>query len=185
MNHNYQNMMASSGSPHRQTYLSKIGEYHMSRQNPDILDRMYAQATPTPRALGARKMQSEFKAPISHTPRPHQSTVLGPYVTPADADSPPQMSLLRRMLNARKIQTGSPRSVVQLAMQGGRGRGERRAGLLKTGVLSPSPVVVTLGGARRPEGRLSNVEVEMAEEQKQDPCDAVVVLNALRQKRCV
>lgn len=203
MNHNIQNMLAassSSSSPsltspnyhHRhRDYLHKIGEYHMSRQNPDILDRMYAKATPTPRhMLGSGKVQNELAAPISHTPKTHESDDPGAYSSPVSVESPQQMSLLRRMLNARKLQASSPSSIVQLAIQGGKSRRPKRAGLLRSSVASP--VMVPVGGLRKPrqeevksdnEGGNDDDGGVGTEKGKRDPCSKETVLDALRKKR--
>ena len=193
MSHNVQ---MEPASPNRQAYLSKIGDYHMSRQNPDILDRMYARTAPTPGVGGvvAKTInQKESGSPICHTPKTRQPGAmrLQDGCSPSDLDSPHQIPLLRRMLNARKEKTNSPRSVVELATRGGRGKG---VGLLKK--KGRSPVVLTIGGGRprRVGGRGLRSWEEVSEgigleeepagkKARQDPCDKEVVLEALRQHK--
>jgi len=186
------NVRAESASPYRQDYLSKISDYHMSRQNPDILDRMYARATPTARVrvggMARTTNQTELNSPICHTPKPRQPDVMGfQDGSPSDVDSPNQISLLRRMLNARKVQTNSPQSVVELAMRGGKGlRAGQGMGLLRK--RGRTPGVLTIGGGRlrsRQElGEGSGWEEEpTGKKTRQDPCDKEVVLEALRQHK--
>lgn len=191
----HKDLLTSSNSYHQQ-YLSRMGRYHMSRQNPDVLDHMYAsQATPTPQPPSTQQTRN-FHRELIYTPqksRPHHTAILGPYAVPADLNSvPPQPSLLRQMLNARRAQSSSPsNSVVQFATRNGR-RGRVGGGLLKRGLVSP--VVVRLAGVRRRGdetcgGRERGWDGEDAgrfereARDGRDPCDKEVVLDALRQKR--
>ncbi len=199
MNHNLGGMSASS-SPH---YHSKsIGDYHMSRQNPDVLDQMYS--------------SSEADVPDNHTQlfqggtsygatsanravlgrlNGHHSTVISPKLPGSGA--PPQMSYLRHMLNSRRAQSASPSSLVQLAARGGsvgvrrRGGGGGRLLRNRLGGVGGSPATAKVAGVARTtggegegrEGHYVQQQPNGLDQQSQNPWDKEVVLSALRQRR--
>ena len=155
----------------------------MSKQNPDVLDRIYSSTT-------SQNGYSPFGSRQTTTPlygSGHSSTNSSPGFTFQNRAShtPVQMSLLRQTLNASKSQNTSGSSLVQLATQ--------RSSVRLTSGASISPVVIRLSrgsdtppskGVRSEESvsRLVN-GVGGGHAQAGNPCDKDTVLSALRNKR--
>ena len=174
----------SNGSTPQMSVNTRIADYHMSKQNPDVLDRIYSSTTPqngyTP--FGSRQTTT---SPLYGSG--HSSTNSSPGFTFQNqvSHTPVQMSLLRQTLNASKSRSVSRSSLVQLATQ-------RSSVRLNSGA-SISPVVVRLSrgtdtpsskGVRSEESvsRLVN-GVSDGHAQVGNPCNKDTVLSALRNKR--
>ena len=167
---------------------SPINGYHMSKQNPDVLDRL---CSPSP-SHRDHLLHKKTLTPATVRVGGGGSGVL---VGGRSSHSPSQSSLVKQMLLNDKHR--APASLVHMAT---RGRG------LRTGV-NVSPVVVKLSGpptqtlpppAATPDSvaPVPNSMVENGTEvdktavvgegspgKKSDPCDKNVVLSALRQRR--
>lgn len=168
-------------------YQSRIGAYHMSRQNPDVLDQLY---TPSPVNQGQSAGIGTYTSPVNYRSMESggdTSYMSGrgdgyhsPAPTPAPRPSPgnSQISYLRQVLSMRRAQSCSPSSLVQLATK----RGGRRTGrLLRNGVGS-GVATVRLAGVKdttQPQQEM----MECSDQTAPNPCDKEVVLSALRQKR--
>ena len=169
MNGNYVHLSSSPINNNTlQTYFQNRGKYHMSRQNPDVLDRMYASSNQQLQKISDNSVLNDGQSPVMIGPSGHTGTV---HFTP-----PYQTTLLRQMLNARRLRSTPPSSLVELAtMKGGR--------LLRKSVASP--VVVKLAGVKRSNREESGRGkiVNGREQSTPNPCDKEVVLKALRQRR--
>ena len=165
---------------------SRIADYHMSKQNPDVLDRIYSSATPQ---VGYSPFSSQLNTSPLYNSGPN-STTSTPGVSFQNrvSHTPAQMSLLRQTLKASKSQSASHSSLVQLATQ-------RSSVRLSSGA-TISPVVVRLSrgsatppphGARSNEGVFVNGIGSEGDADRLanagNPCDKDTVLSALRNKR--
>lgn len=192
VNHNFTGITPSprSTSPLNGHYQSRVGEYHMSRQNPDILDQMYLSPSTanSTRFLGAGRGGIYTLGNRDRTTymlgrvNGHRSPAISPRL--GSVGAPAQLSYLRQILNSRRSQSVSPSSLVQLATRKGVGRTGR---LLKNGV-GGSPVIVRLAGANRSEKKEEVQQAQVVNRSESnnkavDPCDKEVVLSALRQRR--
>ena len=167
----------------RSSSASNVNGYHMSKQNPDVLDRL---CSPSP----------SHRDHLLHKKTLTPATVRvggggGVLNLTRNGHLLGQNSLVKQMLNDRHR---APASLVHLATRGKS---------FRTGV-NVSPVVVKLSGATpqslpsslnssreentTPENgsadsstRLS--EIKVASGKREDPCDKNVVLSALRQRR--
>ena len=211
MNHNFGGTSALR-SPMTSVYQTtrSLGEYHMSRQSPDVLDQMYSSsgAADNPDNPTHQFHHGDPGGIIepSYPPAVDRSA-LGRLNGHASAvihrrGNSPQLSYLRQLLNSRRSQSPSPSSLVQLAARSGVGVGVgvRRGGgrLLRRHMVGGSPAVVKLAGVGRTssegEGERERGEGNQQQQQPQqltngleerprNPCDKEVVLSALRQRR--
>ena len=175
----------------------------MSRQNPDVLDKLY----PSPERDAPENSPHQFQnvlelrdgrfaattanKPVLETVNGHYSSLVSPNF-PRGGVPPPQVSFLRQMLNSRRSQSVSPSSLVQLATRGGGVRVRRGGGrLLKGRLLGQSPAMVKLAGVGKT-SQGSEVRDLLQQQQQQlngldqqthNPCDKETVLSALRQRR--
>ncbi len=164
-------------------YHSRVREYHMSRQNPDIIDRLYSPSNKDESRNGHIETNTRNNRISSPAASPfsigHGRPATG---GTSSGGTPSQTTLLRQMLNSRKSQSRSPvpggGSLVQMATR--RGAFGKAGRLLRNGGVSP--VIVKLAGVKNAEE--SKVEILNGEDQRpNNPCDKDVVLSALRQRR--
>lgn len=176
-----------------------IGDYHMSRQSPDVLDQMYSSSEePQENRMqpfhgldpGGTSYPAIGNSSVLRKSNSHFSPI-GPPKRPGEA-TPSQISYLRQVLNARRSQSASPNSLVQLATRSGVGRGLGR--LLKKGLGGGGVATVKLAGVTQGSREEQEVEKRVGEnhgsqfsngldQQQQNPCDKEAVLSALRQRR--
>ncbi len=167
-------------TPFRSTN-NRLADYHMSKQNPDVLDRMYSSSVPSSPQTSPLRSQIR-NSPLYHSGSSSTSSSPGVQFQNRMSHTPSQMSLLRQTLRANKAQSSSKSSLVQLATQ-------RTSVKLNGPAASISPVVVRLsrGADTPPSPRLSRGSStntgEGNEEQARNPCDKDTVLSALRSKR--
>ena len=155
MNHNFSNPSSSPSSlnkPHGH-YHTSVGDYHMSRQNPDVLDQMYSPSSAVQKNHFLGIHQGTNDSTTSRKINGHFSQFVSPRTEASVySKTPSQASLLRQMLNSRRSQSASPSSLVQLATRKGPGIRHGRVGrLLKNGVASPA--TVKLAGVKHKGGR--------------------------------
>lgn len=167
-------------TPFRSTN-NRLADYHMSKQNPDVLDRMYSSSVPSsPRTSPLRSQMRNSPVYHNHSGTSSTSSSPGAQFQNRTSHTPNQMSLLRQTLRANKAQSSSKSSLVQLATQ-------RTSVKLSGPAASISPVVVRLsrGADTPPSPRLSRGSSTVGgnEEQARNPCDKDTVLLALRSKR--
>lgn len=165
---------------------ARLADYHMSKQNPDVLDRMYSSSLPS--------SQNSHLANHMISPSPYHSGSGSTNSSPgvlfqSRISHTPNQSLLRQTLKASKAQTSSKSSLVQLATQ-------RGSSIRLNNVSTISPVLVKLsrGSDTPPSAVRSTSELTMptvsetgviGSTQSGDPCDRDTVLTALRSKRSV
>lgn len=173
---------SSATPPLNGHYQSRVGDYHMSRQNPNVLDQMYSSNHSTQESNGVYVLGSR-DSPYSPVAQVNGHHTLG--MSPR-ARGVSQVSFLRQMLNSRRARSASP-GLVQLANRKTLGRPGR---LLRNGLVGGSPVTVKLAGVKKgaeeERGKLQPSRVLNGGEQKlgvPNPCDKEAVLSALRQKR--
>eukprot|EP00731_Ephydatia_muelleri_P015342 Em0008g1062a len=139
------------------TLSHRPGEYHMTKQNPAILDHLHS-----PRQASV-KDPLIYKSPTYFPPPPTQYT-RSPLVH--------NTSLLQHAINSHRNSQPVGTSLVQLAVRGSKRNGEN--GLA-------SPMIVRLSGAGsalRPRGGEEEEEHPVA-----NPCDKDVIMSALKQRR--
>lgn len=165
-------------------YRSRVGQYHMSRQNPDVLDQIYSQDHASQDVGDRESLYTATHKDTSYTsslgrPNGYHSPAIPPRMGPH-----PQVSLVRQMLNSRRARSASPSSLVQRAMRKGPILGTGR--LLKSGVIGGSPVMVKLAGVKGLKEKQERVTARVMDASGQNPVsssDKEAVLSALRQKR--
>lgn len=169
---------------------NRLADYHMSKQNPDVLDRMYSSLPSSP-VNGYRPLNNHtFTPPVHHNSSINSHSGMGLSFQNRATHTPVQMSLLRQTLKANRGQGSfglSQTSLVQLATQKG--------SLRINGSPAISPVVVRLSrGSELPVERQGDSEstalsdgdaTSPREGGLGNPCDKDVVLSALRRRRYV
>ena len=169
---------------------NRLADYHMSKQNPDVLDRMYSSSLPSSPMNGYRPLNNNTFTPSVHHNRSINShSGMGLSFQNRVTHTPVQMSLLRQTMKSARGQGSfglGHTSLVQLATQKG--------SLRMNGSPTISPVVVRLSRKSEPpsEGRgdsesmsLFNGDGSSMENGLGNPCDKDVVLSALRRRRYV
>lgn len=144
----------------------------MSRQNPDVLDHLYAPTVSPPKeSVNYSSVQSNVH-PLHLEPQ---------LIKPQELYHTPRVSLFRQLLNSRSP-VQSPPSLVQRATRKGVKGGGRIPQLLRKDTMAPP--VVKLAGVTVDRHKEQAVTVHSPQEPSiLDPCDKDVVLTALRQRR--
>ena len=171
---------------HARSSASPVNGYHMSKQNPDVLDRL---CSPSPSHRDTLLHKKTLSPAMVHVGAGSSMLVS----TRNGHQAPGQSSLVKQMLNDKHR---APTSLVHLATRGK---------TFRSGV-NISPVVVKLSGAvthdlpsnssslnsSREEGNGTENGAEASSRstngegspvKSRDPCDKSVVLSALRQRR--
>lgn len=155
---------------------NRLGEYHMSKQNPAVLDRMYS----SPSSPQKEQLYKTVSPLVNHTAR-----LNGSGIVLRNCRSPLHTSLLKQTLGrVRRNSLPSQSSLVHMAVHGSQRHYD------SVGV---SPVIVKLSSPEptnrsRSSGRLS-LEAsswqngERTSMAAPNPCDKTTVLSALKQKR--
>ena len=158
---------------------NRLGEYHMSKQNPAVLDRMYS----SPSSPQKEQLYKTVSPLVNHTAR-----LNGSGIALRNCRSPLHTSLLKQTLGrVRRNSLPGQSSLVHMAVHGSQRHYD------SVGV---SPVIVKLsspdGRESTNRGRSSGGLSLEASSWKNDermlmaapnPCDKTVVLSALKQKR--
>lgn len=181
----------SEQSPLSPLSKNRLADYHMSKQNPDVLDRMYSSSFHSSPGNDHCPLNSRSFTPPGMKLSVNGHTGRNTSILKRAPPTPTQMSLLKQALKANRGQssfgtTGS--SLVQLATR------KRLWGV--SGSPTVSPVVVRLSrGANTHVGddgiykepAMSNGTTKSVgrEEGLGNPCDKDVVLSALRKRRYV
>ena len=154
---------------------NRLGEYHMSKQNPAVLDRMYS----SPSSPQKEQLYKTVSPLVNHTAR-----LNGSGIVLRSCRSPLQTSLLRQTLGkVRRNSLPSQSSLVHMAVHGSQRHYD------SVGV---SPVIVKLSSPEPINSRSSRgLGLEASSWQNGErtsmaapnPCDKTTVLSALKQKR--
>ena len=159
---------------------NRLGDYHMSRQDPAVLDRIYAGSNSAPSSpTHALRNTHLYKAPPSFLNHTTHSNRLGAIVAGSySRNSRPSLptSLLRQTLsNSGRSSLPASSSIVNMAVHQGSNRPR-----------GYSPVIVRRS---RPAGTMGENEGRVGGEREEEPmvafnpCDRDVVISALKQKR--
>lgn len=153
----------------------RLGDYHMSRQNPAVLDHMYI-GEPSP-----RKDFIGYKRPLTPTLEPNRLPMSPngsfPLTRAGRQHSLVMTSLVKQTLNNNGRSPLSNRSsLVQLAARGSP---------LHTNTSHVSPVIVKLSEPEKKNSKVRSPPSSHGDSMNIpfDPCDKNVVVSALKQKR--
>ncbi len=156
---------------------NRLRDYHMSRQDPAVLDRMYTSAPTSPARQNGYLYGTSpnFANHITHSNGHSMASPAGSYSRASRTALP--TSLLRQTLtNSRRSSLPGGSSLVNMAVQRGGHAGSKNF----------SPVIVRLSGPATSSdggGRGEPANRQEAPGMAIDPCDKETVMSALKKKR--